>query len=65
MTKGMPATCGWPPRVTCNRSFLGVHAVMFALLTALVVVVIVAALRDESDAVLDRVDPRLWPYLHH
>jgi len=38
---------------------------MFALLTALVVVVIVAALRDESDAVLDRVDPRLWPYLHH
>lgn len=65
MSAGMPATCGWPPRVTGIRSSLGVHAVMFALLTALVVVVIVAALRQESDAALDRVDPRLWPYLHH
>jgi hypothetical protein len=38
---------------------------MFALLTALVVVVIVAALRHDSDAVLDRINPLLWPYLHH
>jgi hypothetical protein len=40
---------------------------MFALLTALVVVVvvIVAALRHESDSVLDRINPLLWPYLHH
>ena len=37
---------------------------MFVLL-AIAVIGTVAALRHESDSVLDRVDPRLWRYLHH
>ena len=39
--------------------------VMFAYLIAVVAAVVLAALRQESGAVLDRVDPRLWLYLHH
>lgn len=40
---------------------------MYILPLALVVIVlfIVNGLRTESDSVLDRLDPRIWPFIHH
>jgi hypothetical protein len=38
---------------------------MFALLVLVLVVTLVVGLREEHDSVLDRLDPELWPYLHH
>jgi len=30
-----------------------------------IVLFILAGLRNESDSVLDRLDPRIWPFIHH
>jgi hypothetical protein len=59
------ASLGSLARSLSRRSWSTAHVMIALVLAAAILVVGVAALVEQSDTILDRVDPQLWPYLHH
>ena len=48
-----------------SSTYREIHRLMLALPIVLLAIVLVVGLRQQSESVLDRTDPRIWPYLHH